>query len=371
MSEILKYPNKNPWYVLATIYGEQAEDASWVKNNGELAAKNRRAWNGWFCADLSAEERKDRADKTGLEVADLMPLGKNVIADITKRLRERLKDQKAELPDRTEDIDFKQLYFSKFVHFEKFVFETNCDFRSSTFSRDAYFPSSMFSGHADFKSSTFSDEADFSSAKFKSTTQFIDARFETHVPEFHGAELFEKTLFPTNANDDGNWPPRAVGENKSEGQIPVEEQAFAYNRLQQFMNKTMRIDEEQFFHRMEMRCKGKIDGGAYDLLHTLFDAVSEYGNSVWKPVSWLIGLWFVGWVAYLHKSPIIFGEAPVWKAAGWSFAKIFSFFGLQKRYFEVDGLSSAIQVVGGVQTVAGFVLLFFLGLGLRNRFRLR
>ena len=30
-----------------------------------------------------------------------------------------------------------------------------------------------------------------------------------------------------------------------------------------------------------------------------------------------------------------------------------------------------MQVLGGVQTVLGFVLLFFLGLGLRNRFRLK
>lgn len=281
--------------------------------------------------------------------------------------------------------NFREASFSDVAIFEKSIFGANSCFSSATFNSGVSFEAVTFKGEADFEwyeyngigyekapyPVRFFGKADFNYTKFEAATNYTDAQFSMHVPEFHGAELFEKTLFPTNANDDGNWPPRDEDKNKSEGQMPVGEQAFAYNRLQQFMNKTMRIDEEQFFHRMEMRCKGKVDGGAYGVMHAVFDAVSEYGNSVWKPLQWLFGLWFVGWVVYLHRSPIIFGEAPMGKATAWSFANLFPLFGFQKRFFGDEDLHTAILVTGGVQTVAGFILLFFLGLGLRNRFRLR
>ena len=58
---------------------------------------------------------------------------------------------------------------------------------------------------------------------------------------------------------------------------------------------------------------------------------------------------------------------------GLSFANMFSFLGLQRTFFqtELDALTGAFQTLAGFQTVMGFVLLFFLGLGLRNRFRLK
>jgi hypothetical protein len=34
-------------------------------------------------------------------------------------------------------------------------------------------------------------------------------------------------------------------------------------------------------------------------------------------------------------------------------------------------MAAILQTLAGMQTVMGFVLLFFLGLGLRNRFRLK
>lgn len=445
---VLQPANKNPWYVLATIYGEQPDGASRLHHDKALAKKNGNAWNQWFFGGELNTIREGKARELGVDFKKYQRLNDKDVERLTMLLRKRLNDNKAVLPDPDLEIDFSGTYFDKNVCFIGFEFSKDIDSTRSQFSKNALFYSARFwgnsffieatfGGHADFRNAvfcfsanfreaSFSDVAlfekvifgsnscfssatyysgasyeaaafkghadfdwyeyigkspypvrffgkvDFSSAKFEAPTTFVDARFATHVPEFHGAELFEKTLFPTNANDDGNWPTRDVGKNKLEGQMSVEEQAFEYNRLQLFMNKTMRIDEEQFFHRMEMRCKGKIDGGAYGVMHAAFDAISEYGNNVVRPVQWLFCLWFIGWVAYWHKSPIIFGEAPVWEAAGWSFANIFSIFGFRRLYFDAEPkLHALLQFIGGVQTVAGFVLLFLLGLGLRNRFRLR
>jgi hypothetical protein len=57
-----------------------------------------------------------------------------------------------------------------------------------------------------------------------------------------------------------------------------------------------------------------------------------------------------------------------------SFASIFKFLGFQRTYFGMDGFQNVdiiVQMLTATQTVLSFILLFFLGLGLRTRFRLR
>ncbi len=90
----LQAANKNPWYVLATIYGELGEGPHYDE---KLAAKNRRAWNRWFCDGLSNGERRERLEKAGLEVSDLMPLSKEELAIIKDRFCRRLSDTSAKL----------------------------------------------------------------------------------------------------------------------------------------------------------------------------------------------------------------------------------------------------------------------------------
>ena len=62
-----KPASKNPWYVLATIHGEQAEEG-W---SGEVAAKNRQIWNGWSCGHLPKAKRAELAKLAKLDEAAL------------------------------------------------------------------------------------------------------------------------------------------------------------------------------------------------------------------------------------------------------------------------------------------------------------
>ena len=155
--------------------------------------------------------------------------------------------------------------------------------------------------------------------------------------------------------------------------MPATEQKRAYNRLRLYMNKSLQIDEEQFFHRMEMRCKRETEGWRYRWIYTLFEGVSDYGNSVLLPAMWLFTVWLSGMIAKLDMAKD--GWWPDYhsipSAMGWSFANLFSFFGFYRRYFAGEELEPLLLVFSGVQTVFGFVLVFMLGLGLRNRFRLR
>ena len=48
----LEPANDNPWYCLATLYGEQPEG----RLDEGLADKNRKAWNRWIATALSDEK---------------------------------------------------------------------------------------------------------------------------------------------------------------------------------------------------------------------------------------------------------------------------------------------------------------------------
>ena len=64
---VSKSASQNPWYVLATIHGEQT-GAGW---NEEIAAENRRIWNGWSCGHLPKAKRAELAKLAKLDEAAL------------------------------------------------------------------------------------------------------------------------------------------------------------------------------------------------------------------------------------------------------------------------------------------------------------
>ena len=461
--------NKNPWYVLATIYGEgggyeepkgHVKDDTLLKYGAELRAKFRRAWNLWVCLELTDEERADRALTTGLNVAELAPQkdaqkAAAELAEITKLFQARM-GKGAKLPSRDETIDFSSTIFSKQLNFGGMVFEKNVSFRlatfldsvnfsstafmgsanfsiatfmntahfpSATFSGSADFHSAVFSGYADFSfarfmggncfiptnfrsvkfiepayyiSATFSDSVNFSSAIFKSTIWFSNVRFLTAVPEFDAAQLFDDMIFSASDNEQNNWPP-LWGSVKVEGKrvdvMPASQQKLAYNRLRLLMNKSSQIDGEQFFQRQEMRCKTRLARWYHKPFYWLYALLSDYGNSVWRPLFWmgfvmlsgaLFMLWWQEAFTFLPKESSGFdwtlgllGEDDPWakprQAAGWSISNTLPFLGFGKLYYGelAKELAWPLKVAGGVQTLLGYVLLFFFGLGLRNRFRLR
>jgi len=485
----LRAANKNPWYVLATIYGEQEEGAPQYNRDKTLAAKNRRAWNLWACQDLTDEGRADRARKVGLKAADLAPLPDAEKAaaewlEITELFQRRM-GIGAEPPPNHESINFSETIFSRFLCFAQMVFEKNVDFASATFMSEASFISAMFAGSADFRSATFMDRAysrfatftdradfrsamftdyadflsavftgdaafrsaaftgdavfisatftgdadfrsatftryanfrsakfvvdadfgsamftryadfrsvtftddatfrsatfagfanfssvmftgpaNYSSAKFKAATRFVDARFRKAVPQFHAAALYDDTVFTLPDNYRKNWPPL-----KGDGVMPAADQKRAYNRLRLFMNRSLQIDEEQFFHRQEMRCKMALADCPHRPFYWLYSGLSDFGISVVRPIVGICVVIAAGVVCML-----CWQGAFSFTAAGWSISNTLPFLGFGRLYYGADfaaHLPVWLKVLGGVQTIFSYTLLFFLGLGLRNRFRLR
>ena len=172
------------------------------------------------------------------------------------------------------------------------------------------------------------------------------------------------------------WPkvdPDEAGQDKS-----------AYRRLRQVSASQHNPEAEHFFLRQEMACDAVLkEDWLSRFIVRSYGAVSGYGYSVARPGSVLLALWLGPALYFLTLFKVNFWSTlnppdashadALGSAAGFSFSNLFSFFGLGRRHFGDVWVTAPdlVHFIGGVQTVLGFVFLFFLGLGLRNRFRLK
>ncbi|UWR59569.1 hypothetical protein [Phaeobacter inhibens] len=130
-----------------------------------------------------------------------------------------------------------------------------------------------------------------------------------------------------------------------------------------------------------MQFASKIGSIWQRLPYLLFGLFSEYGYSILRPTLWLLGVWAFGFAAfwgYLSgccvPAPDGVIERPMGAAMGLSVSNLFPLFGFGRLYFGVEfmqSLPAVLKTLSGLQTVVSLPLLFFLGLGLRQRFRLR
>jgi len=416
---------KNPWYVLMTIAGEPA-----FLDEATIAA-NRRLWNGWACSGMTEAERADLARRIGLDPVELAPLTTDERARIAAAFRERLPAPDVEdqshlayvtwafqafdregqaAPDPGELIDLSRTHFSHDVFLTRWVFRGAASFASATFGGaarfgattfggragfdfatfggaarfasatfdgfawfrfatfggDAWFASATFGGEDSFASATFDGDADFSDGAFAGPTDFRETRFRGGVPEFYQRRFHQNTIFTDRR---AFWPDITAE--------TAEQAERAYTRLRQVMKELDKPDDEAFFGRQELRCKALTEGWFHRLVSRGYGFFSDYGFSIGRPLAWLGVVVFLGagpigsWLKFCRGEP---GSGGIFQGLGISLANTFSFLGFHRLYIDKDTLAAmpgALKAIGGVQTVAGVTLLFLLGLGLRNRFRLK
>lgn len=279
---------------------------------------------------------------------------------------------------------FNSASFDANVWFNDAIFESLALFMSARFEKSAHFRSAIFDGVAAFSSVDFNGATNFSGAKFgklggnekvffaectfAKPVSFRDARFCATYPDFTGTSLHEKATFPSQPD---NWPLTVAKE--------TAEQAKASCAVMRHSIGRQGLPEaEHFFFRREMAFAAQIGGWWQKLPYRLFGLFSEFGYSIARPALWLLGMFFVvgmlnhvvlQWGASMHGN-----EYHPAQAFALSFSNEFPLFGLQARWLDATfflGLNPWLKFLGGVQTVFALPLFFFLGLGLRTRFRMR
>jgi len=387
---VLKPASDNPWYVLATVCGEQTgREIDW-----DLHARNRRIWNGWACYRLKDEEREALAKRLGIDAADLMPWGDaewdavNGKFDGSFQSSGKLSFYRTELPQ----VCFQGFIFPKSTDFNKARFTGNANFRGAAFLNQASFNEAEFCGCARFTETSFEyaahyydarfrADAYFNRSRFKGPARFDRVRFAAKVPAFYDATFRQDTRFPLAYS---HWP-GITRENATDAKE-------AYAALRLAMEDMKKVEDAQFFARQELRCKARSEDWFTGMLLAAYGVFSDFGHSVGRPLLWLVGfgiLFAFAYAAAFLPSGLISGEQtyggavqsclagdgcmPFLKGAGLSAVSSFPFLGGKALHFGkalVEG-PAWLGVLTGIQTTIAIALLFLFGLALRNRFRLR
>jgi hypothetical protein len=392
----LKPAEENPWYVLATLYGENPDKNTLALNKG--------LWNKFFKHKLEGQ-----------------PLAK----EISERFNSRLPGQF--LPNPQEGIDFSNTDFKKPLNLKTFEFPKFAKFANSRFNRGLILQAAKFDSDANFSNAKFfvvadfgmvefteqvifyqsdfytdgllSDDGDvvcvrFDKAIFKGLCTFMDAsfhrsssfnncqfvgpcdlskaKFEKNYPVIESSVFHQKTTLSAKKE---YWPsPQNCEQNPEEAKATCE-------ILREQMETQGLHDEAHFFFRREMHFAGKMLSPWQRLPNNLFACLSAYGFSLKRPLSALAFLWAlpmaIFWVNICTGKCANTIGAELWvsliKMAGLSIANIFQITGLQRVYWSefIQCLPSWMKFLGGAQTLLAIPLLFLLLLGLRNRFRLK
>lgn len=279
------------------------------------------------------------------------------------------------------NVEFFRAHFKDNADFSASQFDAEADFRQTNFDRMASFSGVRFRKEVFFAHATFGGPpANFNDTKF-STLPDLRAVIVRSPPTLTGTEIGYESY-------QGNWFIHRLFRFASS-----DEDAARFRRLKQFALETRDHDRELEFFANELRAKRFHETRGFwpIALNVSYDWLSRYGTSISRPTLWLLSLTVVAFGA------IAMGQ---WKVlltlADWSTLKAFItsmlacatvattniplLIGADKWVLRSDafqalglGKDGSLGLVGGLlaygQSAASLVLLFLIGLGLRNRFK--
>ena len=268
--------------------------------------------------------------------------------------------------------DFTGTTFAGDVDFEASIFKGEAEFIRSIFKGPAIFTGTTFKGYADFEASTFKGPADFGKSKYEDKTSFQNVTFKV-APLFFATTLHEDTDWT-----DVDWP--AKPEDKEEATQYVRR----YDRLALVMSTLKQPDNEHQFFRLSMQAKEVRDGKGISTSVSRFYGLFRYG--------WGLECALKLWVLHILFGAVCLSVMALWQrsqplpdlakivtkivqALAVSFSNSLPFLGLQRGPVENAHNSfhtlTGFDILWTIQSLSGPLLLFFLLLTIRNRFRLR
>lgn len=209
-----------------------------------------------------------------------------------------------------------------------------------------------------FLKTEFHGEAIFHNIEFTGVVYFKHENFKKFPP------MITESTLPNNArfSEINEW---VLPKTKEDAGYFVR----AYEELGNFMKKQERKTDEHKFFRLEMKSRAKELGWFKGFAYNLYDCFGDYGFNPLKPLGWLGFNFAAGAGVFWY-----FACKSVSDAITLSLANVFNFLNLRKDFFTADVLSSLsgwLKFMSGVQTITGVILIFLIGLCLRNQFRMK
>lgn len=253
-------------------------------------------------------------------------------------------------------FEFKNSNNAELIHFDNATFLSWTVFENSTFRDVATFRSTQFHGDALFERTEFK-QANFIGATFKSILSLQGAKFE-FAPKFEGVQC-DAILFDDHTEFRNN-------------SSSLQEDASAWAALIRLMERVHNLPQRQKFHEklLEVEKEFETEKTAKPLygIYTLLGC----GRMVSVPLFWLFYIWFLMSMVYLVFSKCNEGlGACAQKAMAFSIVNTLPFVSYNKVLIEDFPKDIFFQIAGGLHTTISLVLLFMIGLALRNRFRIK
>lgn len=268
------------------------------------------------------------------------------------------------------DASFRDVTFERDLDMSHATFKKFTDFRAAAFSGKFTLTNAMCAGETDFGQATFAD-AIFRGVRFDHPlVTFESARF-IKVPDFRNSSFKTPPILLGMVVD----PPTA--------DRPAEApDADKYRWLKLLAAGAKDHQGELKFFADELRAKrGHETTGAAIYLSRAYERVSDFGQSVWLPVRWLLLLFAVSCFLRLAAClPLSLSSLDaVFSHLAMSIADSFLLVGSEKWALRDKAMSLAVcsrdfglwQHVGALfQSALSVALVFLIGLGLRNRFKM-
>lgn len=379
----------------------------------DLARLGQEAWNTWAEAELekSEDERTavDFSNKT-INVSDFQGFIFPADADFSESTF-------------SVDVELCKAVFLADAYFDEAIFLFDTDFSSVKFSLFAVFYNTTFRGDVDFSGAEFSDYADFREAVFLSEAYFNSAEiksvwilnrarivgsfFARSANVYGHTYLTDSSFFtpPDLISTTFSQPPSLLGStflfpcvNRFIGSCSIPDGEARFRRLKQLAVDTHDHELELRLFAHETKAKRFHSLHAADPLHWpglvlnfAYDWASDFGQSVLRPLGWLLVTVVCALFAYetmtgrpdmLGRGLIEFSDAA--KVA--AIANVFPFAGqaVIGREIMTTGLCpmvegtpehldclTALYTISAAEGIFGLIFLFLIGLGLRNRFRIK
>ncbi|WP_293267690.1 pentapeptide repeat-containing protein [Neptunomonas sp.] len=288
-------------------------------------------------------------------------------------------------------IDFSEATFGEGrVYFIGATFgEGDVDFTEATFGKGGvYFRGTTFGeGDVDFSRAQFLGSANFSGLNEASA---ITSLYFRHCTFNHSLDLSGNRficipdLTNTKLTHQVSLDGLVCEFRLNEKGIPDPKDGERLCRLKEIAEANKNHEQALNFHIEEMRVKRpKLSGWLNKKIDKYFDAVSEYGRSIIKPLHWLIRSWYVFGLIYSCISIGLNPMKPWWE----HFGNGFLYAAAQVVPFVAAGRESSRESINALfgkdtdtpnwlftisltQGLISFLLIFLIGLALRNRFRI-
>lgn len=218
---------------------------------------------------------------------------------------------------------------------------------------------------ASFSESTFEDHVYFYDTNFLGPVSFRNTKFTSHHPIFAACQPHNDMRFT--ASED-HWP-ATKSDNAEEGRV-------SYMFLRRIASSNHDTDLEHFFLRQEMRCKEQLSEGADKITFMLFRILSGNGTSIKRPLTGILLITAFGWPifsSFLKNSASTVSNQPMLDGLTTSLVSTLPFLRLNSKLSQAYAMHApaSLDILSYAQTTLGIILLFLLGLGLRNKFRIK